>query len=1149
MTIANRLRSQAGCFAILALLCFPVVARAQQTPNIVVFIADDLGWEDTSPYGNRVVRTPNLQRLADEGIRFDNFFLTASSCSPSRNSMLSARYPHNTTAMNLHEDMSPSVELFPEVLREAGYHTMLVGKSHGTNDKQVQAKFDVLEKADWGKPWTMGDRWLAQLRARPKARPFFLWAASIDPHRPYNQGKYEINHNPADVIVPPYYPDIPEVRAELAQYYDEISRFDQHVGMVLDQLEDEGELDNTLILVLSDNGKPFPQCKTRVNVQGLKSPLIVRYPPRVKAGSVSPSLVSAVDLAPTILEIAGSRRMKESAGKSFVPALENPQALIREFAFAEHNWHSFRAFERAAITADYVYIKNELPELSATPPGDVTRVPSNVAMQAMFRDGKLASEYSDSFISPRQVEELFAIGADVHCMSNIAADADSQTKLTEMRGALAKWQAETGDKFPGADALKPDIADRTTGEKVDQPQSKATRSGAAPNVIVVLADDLGFSDLGCYGSEIPTPNLDSLASHGAKFSAFYTSARCCPSRASLMTGLHPHQAGIGSFANREPQQGWGPAYTGHLLPTCVTLAETLGDADYSTWMVGKWHMGEPGPIERGFQNYFGYQNFLSYAESQWDASKYVRLPARTKAELSPTGSFYATDVFTDYALEFMRQGRSAGKPYFLYLAHSSPHFPLQAPKQSIDRHVETYRAGWDTLRQQRFVKQKTIGLMPESTLLPPRSKVPVDDPKITSGYGGKPNPAWQELDSSQREDLARRGATFAAMVEHVDQGVGKIIEDLKANNELNNTLIVFLSDNGACYEWGPFGFDGPSRHGLTKLHIGEMLDNFGQADTHSSYGSGWASLGNTPLNMYKHFCHEGGISSPLIVHWPEQIKSTQDWIRTPTHLMDVLPTILDAAGVSYPTQRGGYDVTPVAGQSLLPMIEGIDTAPRALAFEHQAARGLRSGNWKLTWGKRQSSEPTWELYDLETDRSEQHNLAAEYPAIVKDLTDQWESWAKQVGAEPFQKSDDPDSPNIQNVPLRIEAEIEGEKPVGVVLAQGGRQHGYALHFVDGKPAFDVRVNGQVTRLMGDKSVSGRVQIVATFDASQISLQVTGEPSLTTISPGLIPVQPQDKLSIGLDERSAAGNYKEPNRFSGKVLRYDVKAIEPATTKN
>ena len=523
-----------------------------------------------------------------------------------------------------------------------------------------------------------------------------------------------------------------------------------------------------------------------------------------------------------------------------------------------------------------------------------------------------------------------------------------------------------------------------------------------PNVLVILADDLGYSDLGCYGGEIPTPNIDRLAKLGVRFEKCTNSARCCPTRASLITGLHPHEAGIGDFVTAKPSPRRGPAYTGHLLDNNITIPELLKQSGYSTWMVGKWHMGSPGPIQRGFDAYYGFKNLQAHSNDQWDSADYARLPASTPAELSyAPGKFYVTDVFTDYALEFLRQARTTkDKPWFLYLAHSSPHFPVQAPKESIDRHMATYRRGWDVLRAERFTRMKALGLVSADAVLPPLSMVPVEaNDAIANGYSGKPNPSWDSLPADRREDLARRMATFAAMVEHVDQGVGRLLADLEQHGELANTLILFTSDNGACYEWGPFGFDGVSRSGQNDLHVGESLAGMGQAGTHSSYGSAWANLGNTPLNLYKHFCNEGGISSPLIVSWPATLKPSLAWIRSSAHVMDFLPTIAAAAGATYPAERAGKPILPSSGRSLLPDLRGEPTPERGIPTAHEGARGYRLGNWKIVWGKRQAAPVAWQLFDLSKDPSEQHDLAEQRPEKLKELADAWMAWAKRCSVD------------------------------------------------------------------------------------------------------------------------------------------------------
>jgi len=521
-----------------------------------------------------------------------------------------------------------------------------------------------------------------------------------------------------------------------------------------------------------------------------------------------------------------------------------------------------------------------------------------------------------------------------------------------------------------------------------------------PNVLVILLDDLGYSDLGSYGGEIPTPNMDRLARGGVRMSQLYNSARCCPSRAALMTGLHPHQVGIGSFAHREPVTDRGPAYAGHLNNRCVTMAEALQPAGYRTYMVGKWHMSEPGPIARGFEEFYGYVH--GYAQDQWTPDRYVCLPRGRKPELSyKPGEFYATDAFSDYAVEFLDRALEQEDPWFLYLAHSSPHFPVQAPQPSVERFVDIYRQGWDKLRAARYARMNEMGLATTAWKFTERSLVPVEPSGIANGFPGKPNPAWDTLPADRREDLAYRMATFAAMVWHVDLGVGRIIERLESAGQLDNTLILLLSDNGACYEWGPYGFDGPSRKAIQILHTGDQLKTIGGPGTHHSYGSAWANLGNTPLRLYKHFIHEGGISTPFIAHWPRTIKPNSEFIREPAHLVDILPTVLAAAGAEYPERFKGNAIIPAEGRNLLPVFAGGTLGERSLAFEHQQARGLRKGKWKIVWGKRMPYPIEWELYDMENDRTETTNLADKHPEITKRLAGEWVAWAKRVGAEPY----------------------------------------------------------------------------------------------------------------------------------------------------
>lgn len=542
--------------------------------------------------------------------------------------------------------------------------------------------------------------------------------------------------------------------------------------------------------------------------------------------------------------------------------------------------------------------------------------------------------------------------------------------------------------------------------------SKKTKQ---PNMIFVLLDDLGYSDLGCYGGEIRTPNIDAIASKGVRFEGMYNSARCCPSRASFMTGLYPPQAGIADFVSYEPHPTKGPAHLGRLRDDCVTLAEVLKPAGYNCYYSGKWHMHPlTGPVKRGFDEFYGYT--VDHSHDQYDAPYYIRLPAgRTKEIDPPVEEFYATDVFSEYGLEFIRQGQRANKPWMLYLSHSSPHFPLQAPKEDIDRYYDLYLRGWDVLREERFKRMVDMGIVdPAVWSLSERSIVPVDEKSIANGYPGEQNPAWDSLSEDRQKDLARRMATFAAMVERVDSGLGKIVEHLKQSGDYDNTLIMITSDNGACYEWGPFGFDESSRKGITHLHTGVELNKMGGRGTYHSYGSAWANLGNTPFRMYKHFTHEGGICAPLIAQWPDRFRASAAIIRGATHTTDLMPTLRNAAGAEYPSAHNGYEIPAEEGMNLIPAMGGESLPERTLFFSHQQARAVLSGKWKAVWGKRTPWTPQWELYDLSRDRCEITDVASENAGIVSRLEDEWEQYRKRVALDEFEPWEVPEQEDISD---------------------------------------------------------------------------------------------------------------------------------------
>lgn len=507
-----------------------------------------------------------------------------------------------------------------------------------------------------------------------------------------------------------------------------------------------------------------------------------------------------------------------------------------------------------------------------------------------------------------------------------------------------------------------------------------------PNIILLLADDLGYSDPGCYGGEIETPNLDRLAQGGVRFTQLYNNARCCPSRAALLTGRHPHAVGMGNMEGGRARPDF-PGYTGHIPPSTTFLPQVMREAGYSTMMAGKWHLGQPGPIDRGFEEFYG---MVHGFDSFWNSARYTRLPAGRP--LTPWKEpFYATDAITDHALTFLDSARrNEGKPWFLYLAYNSPHFPLHAPKELIDKYQQVYEQGWDVIREKRFERMRRQGLIDPRWKMSPRSVVGPNRVSNLNGWAEKQNPAWESIPADRRKDLARRMAVFAAMVDRMDQNIGRVLKDLEAKGELSNTLILFCADNGACAEWDPWGFDkasGPDN----VLHTGAELDGMGQPGTYHSYGSGWANACNAPWRLYKHYTHEGGISTPTIAHWPAGLKARAGSVNNePWHFIDVLPTLASVGGAKAPAETAGTDMAP--------MLAGRKVKRGPLFWEHEGSRAVRDGRWKIT---AVYPKGEWELYDIEADRTEQVNLAARHPERVKSMAAQWEAWARQNHVVPW----------------------------------------------------------------------------------------------------------------------------------------------------
>jgi arylsulfatase len=535
---------------------------------------------------------------------------------------------------------------------------------------------------------------------------------------------------------------------------------------------------------------------------------------------------------------------------------------------------------------------------------------------------------------------------------------------------------------------------------------------ARPNILIILADDVGFSDLGCYGGEIRTPMLDGLAGDGLRFTQFYNCARCCPARASLLTGLYPHQAGVGLMTSDRgaTYPGTGdrgeafPGYRGALNESCVTIAQVLKSAGYRTAAVGKWHVGDSAPpTARGFDDFYGFVR--GYAVDSWEPGMMIRLPAGKPQRSYAPGAFFATDAITDHALDFLDDMRPSGAPWLLYVAYQAAHFPIASRPADMTGYPQLYAQGWDKIRDQRLARQKEMGLLSSGTALTPRSRIP--KPEISQRVGSITddgnNPPWESLPADRRADLAQRMSVYAGMITGMDRNIGRLIADLRASAQLDNTLIFFLSDNGACAEWEPFGFEmsppptpepGTGLNQGTqalpnKLYHGAELGQMGGPGSRPSYGSGWANACNTPWRLYKHYDHEGGISTPCVVHWPAGFKAKGEFRPQVAHLIDLMATCVEVSGAKYPTELDGHKILPPEGMSLIPAFANQSLDREYLAWEHEGNRAIREGKWKLA----SLAGKPWELYEIEIDRVEMHDLSAGEPARVKEMSAKWDAWA------------------------------------------------------------------------------------------------------------------------------------------------------------
>jgi len=563
----------------------------------------------------------------------------------------------------------------------------------------------------------------------------------------------------------------------------------------------------------------------------------------------------------------------------------------------------------------------------------------------------------------------------------------------------------------------------------------ASRHAAAadrPNIIYIMSDDMGFSDIGCYGSEIDTPNLDSLAENGLRLSQFYNTARCCPTRASLLTGLYPHQAGIGHMTNDRGHDG----YRGELNRRCVTIPEALKSAGYRGYVSGKWHVTSKvrprsdddkfnWPLQRGFDRFYG---TIHGAGSFWDPNSLTRDNEFVSPFADPlypsdpdpgdddddADDFYYTDAISDHAVRFIKDHHqtSADQPYFMYVSYTAAHWPMHARQSDIDKYAGRYDAGYEAIREARFEKMIELGLVDADSVV----NWPIPDD-------------W--IDQEIWDWDCRCMEVYAAMIDNMDQGIGRILKALKETGQYDDTLICFFQDNGGCAEGfgrnqnqtmarpaAPTLRAQPAEHLQVDMQPKQTRDGYpvrvgkmampGPADTYIAYGKTWATVSNTPFREYKHWCHEGGISTPLIMHWPSQGRRDGEIDSTPAHLIDLMATAVDVAGATYPTTyHDGRNIKPMEGVSLKPLLHGEKIEREAIYWEHEGNRAIRVGDEKLV---AKGAKGDWELYNIAEDRSEQNDLAGDQPERVKELAAMWMDYARRADVLPL----NPQKPRTKN---------------------------------------------------------------------------------------------------------------------------------------
>ncbi len=694
-----------------------------------------------------------------------------------------------------------------------------------------------------------------------------------------------------------------------------------------------------------------------------------------------------------------------------------------------------------------------------------------------------------------------------------------------------------------------------------------------PNIIVILSDDMGYSDIGCYGSEIQTPVLDGLAQDGLRFTQFYNTARCCPTRASLLSGLYPHQAGIGHMMDDQGYDG----YRGELNRRCLTMAEVLKTAGYGTYMSGKWHVTkhvkpdgpqDNWPRQRGFDRFYG---TIHGAGSFFDPNSLTR----DNAQITPVNdpeyqpeTYYYTDAISDNAVRYINEHHAddADKPLFMYVAYTAAHWPMHALPEDIAKYKGRYDAGYAALRSSRLERMKQLGVVPADIAMSAQAE------------------DWNQV--QHREWELRCMEVYAAMVDRMDQGIGKIMNSLKQTGRYNNTLVLFMQDNGGCAEGlgrrasngrtaradapeVPMGKDElqfdmvpkKSRDGWPVVQgLGVMP---GPADTYIAYGRGWANVSNTPFREYKHWVHEGGISTPLIAHWPNGIQRRGQLEHQPGHLIDVMATCVDLSSAEYPTEYNGQKITPLEGRSLKPAFDNQTIEREAIYWEHEGNRAVRAGDWKLV---AKGATGPWELYNIRTDRSEQQDLAADEPARVRTLAAMWQKYAERAAVLPLMPNNNQQhkkagfskkkrfhlkagdelaqnvSPMVNGKGFSVSVTLQKLGTAGVLVSQGGSAAGYVLYQKDDHVYFGIRRNGKLSTVSGSVPAATKTVHVTVSKDGLVTATADGN-ELFSAQQSLLNTMPIDGLQVGKDTGGRVGDYDTDFEYNGEIQNVKIEILQ------